>query len=101
MVAKNRAQQELDDLEVVFKAPAHPSRRHILIVLNAHGGRMSAGSIAERFACSWPTTTRHLRRLEDAGLIIRNKTGREQNYTLNRERLQAVVGQWLAWFAVK
>jgi DNA-binding transcriptional ArsR family regulator len=59
---------------------------------------MSAGEIAERFGCSWPTTTRHLNILREAGLISVVKRGRERVYTLKRKRLRAVVGDWLAWF---
>ena len=61
---------------------------------------MTAGEIAARFACSWPTTTRHLRQLELAGLVEVESRGRERVYSLSRERLQGVVGGWLARFAV-
>jgi len=95
----NRAERELADLEAVFTALAHASRRHILIVLNARGGSMTAGDIADRFACSWPTTTRHLRQLEDAGLVTVHVDGRQRRYELNRARLQSVAGGWLHHFA--
>lgn len=94
----SRGQIELEQLERVFKALAHASRRHILIVLNARGGSMTAGKIAERFSCSWPTTSRHLRILQDAGLVRVGKWGREWVYTLDSERLAEVVGGWLKWF---
>lgn len=87
--------------EQVFAALAHGSRRHILLTLQFRGGEMSAGEIAERFGCSWPTTTRHLNVLREAGLISVEKRGRERVYTLERHRLQAVVGDWLAWFTAK
>ena len=89
---------EVDDQERVFRALAHASRRHILITLRARGGRVSAGDIAKRFACSWPTTTRHLRVLEEAGLVRVHKQGRERYYELDRAKLQAQVGGWLAHF---
>ena len=38
---------------------------------------MTSGAIASRFDRSWPTTTRHLRTLEDAGLVHVNLRGRE------------------------
>ena len=60
----------LADVEAVFAALAHPSRRQILLVLRFRGGEMLAGEIAERFACAWPTTTRHLRILESAGAVL-------------------------------
>jgi DNA-binding transcriptional ArsR family regulator len=96
--APRGAARELEDLEVVFKALAHASRRQILLVLHFRGGEMSAGDIAGRFACSWPTTTRHLGVLRDAGLVTIRESGRERIYRLERDRLRAVVGDWLAWF---
>jgi DNA-binding transcriptional ArsR family regulator len=89
---------ELAAAEAVFCALAHASRRHILLVLHFRGGRMTAGEIADRFACSWPTTSRHLRVLEDAGLVTITKVGRERIYQLERERLLDITGDWLRWF---
>lgn len=59
---------------------------------------MSAGDIADRFACSWPTTTRHLRVLMDAGLVTVEKRGRERIYKLEAARLLGVTREWLGWF---
>jgi DNA-binding transcriptional ArsR family regulator len=59
---------------------------------------MSAGAIAERFGCSWPTTSRHLSVLRDAGLVSVVRRGRERVYVLERERLLKVVGDWTRWF---
>jgi len=92
------ADQRLDDLETVFSALAHEQRRHILLTLKFRG-EMTAGDIAKRFACSWPTTTGHLQVLEKAGLLIVEKRGRERLYRLDTARLLAVTGDWLAWFA--
>jgi DNA-binding transcriptional ArsR family regulator len=94
----SRGEKELQDLERVFKALAHASRRHVLVVLNARGGSMTAGEIADRFSCTWPTTSRHLRILEKAGLVRVDKRGREWVYLLESERLRQVVGEWLNWF---
>jgi ArsR family transcriptional regulator, arsenate/arsenite/antimonite-responsive transcriptional repressor len=96
-MTKSRGLQELQDFERVFKALAHESRRHILIVLNARGGSMTAGEIAGRFQCTWPTTTRHLRVLENAGLVRVDERGREWIYILESERIHKVVGGWLKW----
>ncbi len=96
--AKSPAQRKLADLEAVFSALAHPSRRHILLVLHYRGGSMTAGEIADRFACSWPTTTRHLRILEAASLVRVERKGRERIYRVDRARLQDVVGNWLKPF---
>jgi DNA-binding transcriptional ArsR family regulator len=89
---------ELDALDGVFAALAHPSRRHILVVLQARGGRVRAGDIASRFECSWPTTTRHLRVLEEAGLVRVEQEGRERFYALDAKRLKRVAGAWLENF---
>ena len=96
--AKAAPEAELEDVEVVFKALAHASRRHILLVLHFRGGEMTAGEIAGRFSCSWPTTTRHLGVLRDAGLVSIREDGRERRYAVERERLAGIVGDWLAWF---
>ena len=93
-----RGLAELDDLERVFKALSHGQRRQILVVLDARGGTMTAGEIADRFSCKWPTTSRHLRELEQAGLVEVERVGREWNYSLNRQRLERVAGRWLEAF---
>jgi DNA-binding transcriptional ArsR family regulator len=97
-VKKGRGERELADFEEVFRALAHASRRHVLVVLNARGGEMTAGEIASRFECSWPTTSRHLRILEDTGLVRVEKRGREWVYVIDKDRLNKVVGGWLGWF---
>jgi len=69
-----------------------------LLVLQFRGGKMTAGEIADRFSCRWPTTTRHLRELERADLVRVERRGRERIYHLNAQRLRTVTGDWLAWF---
>lgn len=85
----------------MFAALAHPSRRHVLLLMQFRGGEMTAGEIAERLACRWPTTSRHLRVLEDAGLVSVEAQGRERLYRLERKRLLSVTGEWLRWFDVE
>lgn len=92
------ARTRLADTDEVFRALAHPSRRQILLVLQFRGGEMNAGEIANRFSCRWPTTTRHLRALQKAGLLTVERRGRERFYRLNARRLRSVTGDWLAWF---
>ena len=90
--------RELEDLEQVFDALAHATRRHILLVIRFRGGAVPAGTIAARFSHTWPTTTRHLRVLENAGLVRVERQGRERIYSVVTERLRDVAGRWLAWF---
>ena len=92
------AAKRLADLESVFGALAHEQRRHILLTLKFRGGEMTAGAIADRFHCAWPTTTRHLRILKKAGLVTVEKRGRERVYRLDSARLLSVAGDWLHWF---
>lgn len=96
--ARSPAEQGLADVADVFGALAHASRRHILLVLRFRGGAMTAGEIATRFACSWPTTSRHLRVLEAAGLVRVEKRGRERVYRLEAKRLRDVAAGWLRSF---
>jgi DNA-binding transcriptional ArsR family regulator len=86
------------DVEVVFRALAHGARRHILLLLQLRGGEATAGEIAERLSCRWPTTSRHLRVLRSAGLVEVESQGRERVYRLLSERLRRVTGHWLRWF---
>ena len=60
---------------------------------------MTAGEIAGRFECTWPTTTRHLQKLERAGLVVVEPQGRERVYRLNDARLRGVVTGWIQNFA--
>ena len=97
-MARRDAARELREVDAVFSALAHASRRHVLLVLHHHGGEMTAGEIADRFACSWPTTTRHLKRLEASGLVRVEQEGRERRYRLDRDTLRRVAGGWLGHF---
>jgi DNA-binding transcriptional ArsR family regulator len=86
----------LQEIEAVFGALAHEARRHILLVLSHLGGELPSGYLAARFQHSWPTTTRHLKVLEKAGLVIVRREGRSSHYRLDRERLRFVVEGWLS-----
>jgi DNA-binding transcriptional ArsR family regulator len=94
----SNAKRRLADYDAVFSALDSPSRRQILMILHFRGDQMTSGEIADRFSCAWPTTSRHLRKLEDSGLVTVERSGREWMYYLNRERL-AVVSEWLRWFS--
>jgi DNA-binding transcriptional ArsR family regulator len=80
----------------VCAAIAHPARRQILLTVHLRGA-MTAGDIAGRFEHTWPTTTRHLRVLLDAGLLTHERQGRNRIYTVDHARLE-LVKEWLAWF---
>ena len=59
---------------------------------------MTAGELARRFSHSWSTTTRHLQRLESAGLLHVEKAGRERRYTLDTARLKRTTSTFLDVF---
>ena len=85
-------------MDLVFEALAHRSRRTILSILHARGGEMTSRDIAARFACSWASTSRHLRVLRHAGLVQVALRGREHVYRIDRQRLTSVVGAWIRRF---
>lgn len=89
---------DLDRIDAVFSALAHPTRRRILTVLRARGGTMTSGELAGRFDCAWPTTTRHLGVLSDAGLVRVERAGRERRYHLTRDTITDVAGTWIDRF---
>ena len=89
------AAPSLEEVEAVFLALSHEARRHVILLLSQLGGELPSGYLAARFQHSWPTTTRHLKVLEEAGLVEVRREGRGSHYRLNRERLRGVVGGWL------
>lgn len=93
-MSKARGAEEVAAVDEVFRALAHESRRQILMVIQFRGGEMTAGQIADRFACAWPTTTRHLKVLEESRLLVVEKRGRERVYRLAKERLLSVTDGW-------
>lgn len=85
-----------DETHAVFEALSHEVRRHIVAVLAHYGPELPSGYLAQRFTHSWPTTTRHLRVLELAGIVSVRRDGRNAVYRLERGHLTRVVGGWLA-----
>ena len=81
-------------MDKVFEAISSNPRRQILAYLN--GGELSAGEIAERFDFSKPALSGHLRILEEAGLISREKRGQFVYFRLIPEHLANTVFAWAA-----
>lgn len=90
--------RRLAELDAVMSALAHAVRRQILLVIHFRGGEMTAGDIASRFHCAWPTISRHLRVLEQSGLVVHEKQGRSRVYRIDPAKL-GVVHEWLGWFS--
>ena len=93
-----KAEKDLQALDGAFKALAHASRRQILLIIQFRGGQMTAGEIAARFSHSWPTTTRHLKVLQEAALLTVETEGRERIYRVNHRQLARVRSGFLKWF---
>jgi ArsR family transcriptional regulator len=78
-----------------FRALADPTRREILRLLR--DGPKTSGEIAEQFPTSWPTVSRHLSVLRDAGLILSERNGQQIVYELNTTVFHDLVEQVLDW----
>jgi DNA-binding transcriptional ArsR family regulator len=78
-----------------FRALADQTRREILQLLRS--GPKTSGDIAERFESSWPTVSRHLAVLREAGLIVAERHGQEIHYELNTSVFQDLVQHLIEW----
>lgn len=81
-------------LDRTFHALSDGTRRSIVQVL-ARGEPRSAGDLGRRFQSAQPTISRHLRVLEEAGLVVRSVEGRIHRFSLRRKPLRDAE-QWLA-----
>lgn len=72
-----------------FQALADETRRAILRLLR--DGPLTSGDIAAKFNSSWPTISRHLAVLRDAGLVVPQRKGQEIYYELNTSVFQDLV----------
>ena len=79
----------------VFRALADPTRRDILKMLR--GGPLTSGEIADRFPSRWPTISRHLGVLRDAGLILGERNGTSIRYELNTTVFQDLIEHLMTW----
>jgi len=81
-----------DDTHVeAFKALAHLSRLKIFFVLVKARRELSAGEIQEAVEIPGPTLSHHLDILRRAGLVERRKEERYIYYSVQRERVTALV----------
>ena len=85
----------LTSLDRTFAALAHPARRAILSRLAE--GHASAGELGAPLAMSQPAVSRHLKVLEEAGLISRGRNAQWRPCELRTESLQK-ADRWLGSF---
>ena len=69
-------------------ALGNPVRREILIELRR--APMPVGALAERFSVSRPAISRHLRVLQDAGLVVPNGRGTQNVYAIRVQGFREV-----------
>ena len=81
-----------NQLDSVFQALADPTRRGMLA--NLALGEKSIGELADPFAMSFAGASKHVKVLEEAGLVARRKVGRRHLCTLRAEPL-AEAERWL------
>jgi DNA-binding transcriptional ArsR family regulator len=81
-----------DPLSVTFSALADPTRRAILARLSK--GEASVNDLAAPFAMSLPAVSKHLKVLENAGLISRGRDAQWRPCKLNAEPMKQATG-WL------
>lgn len=78
-----------DQLDSAFAALANRTRRAILARLAQ--GEATVNQLAEPFDMSLPAISKHIRVLEDAGLVARGRNAQFRPCTLNAEPLEAVA----------
>jgi DNA-binding transcriptional ArsR family regulator len=82
-----------DQISLVFGALADPTRRAILTRLTE--GDATVAELAAPFSVSQPAISRHLKVLEDAGLVTRTRRATARLSHLEAEPLREVT-TWLA-----
>ena len=81
--------EKTDQLDMAFAALANPTRRAILARLAL--GEATVNALAEPFDMSLPAVSKHIRVLENAGLITRGKNAQFRPCTLDTKPLKAVA----------
>ena len=84
--------------ELVFRALADPSRRLLLDLLFARDGR-TLNELEAELPMTRFGVMKHLRLLEEAGLITTRKVGREKLHYLNPVPIQLISDRWISKYA--
>jgi len=82
------------DDDRVFKALADPTRRHLLDRLYERDGR-SLGELESELEMTRFGVMKHLRVLEEAGLVVTQRSGREKLHFLNPVPIRLVHDRWI------
>ncbi|MFL6744513.1 MAG: ArsR/SmtB family transcription factor [Sphingomicrobium sp.] len=82
-------------LDTIFHALGDPTRRGMLASLAL--GDKSVGELAEPLAMSFAGASKHVKVLEEAGLLVRRKAGRTHVISLNVAPLAEAAGWLKQW----
>ncbi|SOD99122.1 transcriptional regulator, ArsR family [Blastococcus haudaquaticus] len=85
--------RRMDD-DRVFKALADPTRRFLLDLLFARDGR-TLSELESAVEMTRYGVMKHLRVLEDAGLVVTRRSGREKFHFLNPVPIREVHDRWI------
>jgi DNA-binding transcriptional ArsR family regulator len=78
----------------VFKALADPTRRFLLDLLFERDGR-TLTELEREIAMTRIGVMKHLRILEDAGLVVTERSGREKLHFLNPVPIRLIHDRWI------
>ena len=95
MPALTRSSASTANLDAIFGALAHPTRRAILSRLRR--GPASVGELTEPFHVSQQAISKHIAALHKAGLITQRKHGRESRCILRTVALKE-AGRWIEFY---
>jgi DNA-binding transcriptional ArsR family regulator len=95
LIFNHMVELETPRLDAVFHALGDATRRHMLRDLA--GGERTVGQLAQPFAISLAAASKHIKALENAGLIRREVRGRTHLCRLEPGPL-ASAHQWLAFY---
>ena len=84
----------MDDDDRVFKALADPTRRHLLDRLFEREAR-TLGELESELEMTRFGVMKHLRVLEEAGLVVRRRSGRETLHFLNPVPIRLIHDRWI------
>ena len=87
----------MSDDDRVFKALADPTRRHLLDRLYKRDGR-TLSELESELEMTRFGVMKHLRVLEDAGLVVTRRAGREKLHFLNVVPIRLVHDRWIDKF---
>ena len=82
----------------VFRALADPTRRQLLDALFADDGQ-TLTSLEARFEMTRFGVMKHLKVLEEAGLVVTRRAGREKRHHLNPVPIRLVHDRWVSKYA--